>query len=222
VVIAIDGPGGAGKSTVARAVAGLLGFEHLDTGATYRAATLAALEGGVDPDDAGAVLQAVSAADIEYLDGIIHLNGRPVAAAVRGEDVNAAVSAVSAHPEVRKVIVAVQRDWVADRGGSAVVEGRDIGTVVFPEAAVKVFITARSEIRAARRAGDAEAADKAVSEIEADLARRDHIDSTRDASPLRPAEDAAVIDTSEMGVAEVTRLVMDLVYEKRPGLRPGR
>jgi len=221
VVIAIDGPGGAGKSTVARAVADLLGLEHLDTGATYRAATLAALRAKVDADDAAAVLRAVSESDIEYLDGIIHLDGSPVAAAVRGEEVNAAVSAVSAHPEVRKVIVAGQRDWVADRGGSAVVEGRDIGTVVFPDAAVKVFITARSEIRAARRAGDAEAADKAVGEIEADLARRDHFDSTRVASPLRPAEDAVVIDTSEMGVAEVTRLVMELVYEERPGLRPG-
>lgn len=222
VVVAIDGPGGAGKSTVARAVADTLGLEHLDTGATYRAATLAALRADADPDDADAVLEAVSEARIEYLDGIIHLDGEPVAAAARGEAVNAAVSAVSAHPRVREMIVAVQRDWVVERGGAAVVEGRDIGTVVFPDAAVKVFITARPEIRASRRAGDAEAADKEVGEIEADLRRRDYIDSTRDTSPLRPALDAVVIDTSEMGVVEVVREVLRLVEQVRSKRRQGK
>ena len=215
MVIAIDGPGGAGKSTVARAVAAELQLAHLDTGATYRAATLAALRAGADPTDGPAVLTAVEAATIEYIDGVIHLDGQPVAAAARGDTVNAAVSAVSAHSDVRRRIVAVQRDWVASRGGAAVVEGRDIGTVVFPDAPVKVFITARADVRAARRAGDAEAADKEVAEIEADLRRRDHIDSTRQASPLKPAHDAVVVDTSDMGVAEVTRIVLDLVAHVR-------
>ncbi len=215
MVIAIDGPGGAGKSTVARAVASDLGLAHLDTGATYRAATLAALRAGVDPTDGPAVLAAVSEATIEYIDGIIHLDGEPVAAAVRSEAVNAAVSAVSAHAAVRRRIVAVQRAWVENRGGAAVVEGRDIGTVVFPDAPVKVFITARPDVRAARRSGDAEAADKAVAEIEADLRRRDHIDSTRQASPLRPADDAVVIDTSDMGVAAVAHFVLELVARVR-------
>lgn len=221
MVIAIDGPGGAGKSTVARAVAGALGLEHLDTGATYRAATVAALRSGADPDDVGAVIEAVAAADIEYVDGVIYLNGDPISIEVRGEDVNAAVSAVSAHAAVRTRIVAGQRAWVARHGGFAVVEGRDIGTVVFPDAPVKVFLTARPDVRAARRAGDAETGGKPVGDVEADLRRRDHIDSTRDASPLRPAEDAVVIDTSDMGVGEVTRRILGLVEAIRPRLLPG-
>ncbi len=216
MVIAIDGPGGAGKSTVAAAVANLLGLEHLDTGATYRAATLAALRAGVDRSDGDAVLSVVSRALIEYGDGIVYLDGEPVTTAVRGVAVSAAVSEVSTHAEVRRVIVKMQREWVARRGGSAVVEGRDIGTVVFPEAPVKVFITARFEERAARRARDIEVADKAVTEIEADLRRRDHIDSTRDASPLRPAEDAVVIDSSDMRAVEVTRRILELVEEAGP------
>lgn len=213
MVIAIDGPGGVGKSTVARAVADALDLEHLDTGATYRAATLATLRSGARPSDEGAVLAAVREARIEYLDGVIHLDGDPVPEAVRSEEVGAAVSAVSAHPEVRDVIVQMQRDWVAERDGAAVVEGRDIGTVVFPEADAKVFLTARAEVRAARRARDAEAADKEIDEILADLHRRDHIDSTRDASPLRPADDAIVIDTSDMGVAEVVARVLGVIED---------
>ncbi len=211
MVIAIDGPGGAGKTTVAKALADSLGLEHLDTGATYRAATLAALRAGAHPEDAEAVLRAVVRARIQYRDGVIYLDGEPVTAEARSEEVNDAVSAVSAHPAVRRHIVAEQRGWVSRRGGSAVVEGRDIGTVVFPDARVKVFVTARPDVRAARRAGDAESAHRPVSEIEADLRRRDHVDSTRDASPLRPADDAVLIDTSDLGVAEVTRQILALV-----------
>ena len=211
MVIAIDGPGGAGKSTVARAVAHVLGIAHLDTGATYRAATLAAVREGVDTGDVGSVLGVVERSAIEYADGVVYLDGEPVTSESRGPEVNAAVSEVSAIREVREEIVDMQRAWVERRGGSAVVEGRDIGTVVFPAARVKVYITARPEVRAARRARDAEAAEKDLAEIEADLTRRDRIDSTRTASPLMAADDAVIIDTSDMSVDEVVAAVLKLV-----------
>jgi cytidylate kinase len=218
VVVAVDGPGGVGKSTVARAVAAELGISHLDTGATYRAATLAVIEAGVDVSDIEAVLGVVAPIAIDYIDGVVILDGEDVTSLVRRDAVNAIVSTVSAISEVRSRIVAMQRGWVGRQGGRAVVEGRDIGTVVFPRAPVKVFMTARPEVRAARRARDAEAADKGVAEIAVDLHRRDHIDSTRVASPLRPAEDAVVVDTSEMTVDDVVRVVLDLV--ERVGRTP--
>lgn len=211
MVIAIDGPGGVGKSTVSRRVADLLGVGYLNTGATYRAATVAALRSGADLDDEAEVVAAVSGSEIEYEDGVILLDGESVAVEARSDAVTKAVSAVSAYPSVRDQVVAMQRRWVADRGGSAVVEGRDIGTVVFPDAPVKVFLTADAETRAARRAGDAEAAHHGVADIAADLKRRDHADSTRETSPLRRAEDAVEIDTSDMGIDEVVAVVLDLV-----------
>ncbi|HEX9642511.1 MAG TPA: (d)CMP kinase [Acidimicrobiia bacterium] len=211
MVVAIDGPGGVGKSTVTRALALDLGCEYLDTGATYRAATLAVLHAGVDPGDSAAVVACVAAARIEYLDGAVHLDGRPVAAQARSEAVTAAVSAVSAIPEVRAMIVAVQRAWVDERNGRAVVEGRDIGTVVFPDAALKVFLTARPDVRAARRASDAEAAGKEFDDVLADLERRDAFDAHREASPMVPAPDAVVIDTSDLSVAEVVGRIVRLL-----------
>ncbi len=215
MVIAIDGPGGVGKSTVTRRLAKLLGVDFLDTGATYRAATVAALESGVDLGDEPAVLAAVRSREIAYEDGVILLDGVSIAAETRSEAVTKAVSPVSALPTVREHIVQIQRDWVADRGNNAVVEGRDIGTVVFPDAPVKVFLTAAAEVRAARRAGDAEAANLEVAEIVADLNRRDHADSTREASPLRPADDAVEIDTGAMDVEQVVAAILDLVAAAR-------
>jgi len=215
VVIAIDGPGGVGKSTVTRGVAAALSYDYLDTGSTYRAATLAVLQAGVDPADADAVLDVVRHCVIEYIDGAIHLDGYPVPDAVRSPEVTAAVSMVSAYPEVRALVVEMQRDWVASRGGSAVVEGRDIGTVVFPEALVKVFLTARPEVRAARRSGDAEAGGKDVDVIAAELEQRDHYDSTREASPLQPAADATTVDTSDLDAAGVIEVVLELVATAR-------
>lgn len=216
MVIAIDGPGGVGKSTVARRVAANLNIAYLDTGATYRAATVAVLRAGVDPDDPSGVLEAVTSVEISYCDGVIMLDGVPVQSEVRSPEVTAAVSAVSAIEAVREHIVGIQRKWVADHGGSAVAEGRDIGTVVFPDARVKIFLTARPGVRAERRSGDAEAGQRDVADIAADLHRRDHADSTRAVSPLRAAADAVTIDTSDMTIDEVVATVMDIV-ESRTG-----
>ncbi len=217
MVIAIDGPGGVGKSTVTRRLATVLGLDFLDTGATYRAAAVAALESGADFGDEAAVLGAVKACEIAYEDGVILLDGKSVAEQTRSEAVTKAVTPVSAMASVRHHVVEIQRDWVAERGGRAVVEGRDIGTVVFPDAPVKVFLTADAGVRAARRAGDAEAANLAVEEIVADLNRRDHADSTRETSPLRPADDAIEIDTGAMDVEEVVAAILELVAEARSG-----
>jgi CMP/dCMP kinase len=217
VVIAIDGPSGVGKSTVTRAVAQACGFDFLDTGAMYRAATVAALEAGVRLDDAHAIGHAVEHADIRYVDGVILLNGRDVSKAVRSEEVTGAVSAVSAVPAVRHRLVEFQRAWVDERGGDAVVEGRDIGTVVFPGADPKIFLTARPEVRSARRAGDAEAANLTARAIEDKLLERDRKDSTRAISPLLAAEDAIVIDTSDLTLSEVIAKVMDVVLATRSG-----
>ena len=174
-VVAIDGPAGSGKSTTARGVADALGLHTLDTGAMYRAVTLAAMEAGVDIGDGDAVAAVAERAGIELGDGSVHLDGRDVSAEIRGPEVTAAVSAVSSHPAVRKVLVDRQRAWVLEHGGG-VVEGRDIGTVVFPDAPVKVFLNADDDVRAARRRRDEEASAREVA-----------VDVVRDAlDPARP------------------------------------
>lgn len=211
MVIAIDGPSGVGKSTTARAVAAALGMAHLDTGATYRVATLVVLTEGVDSSDPDSILDVLSHHSIGFEDGEALLDGTSVRTAIRSTDVTATVSAVSAHPTVRERIVGLQREWVATHGGTAVVEGRDIGTVVFPEAPVKVFLTARPEVRAARRAGDAEVSGVSVAEVAEALVARDTADATRAASPMRPADDATIIDTSDQGIHEVVSEILDLV-----------
>jgi cytidylate kinase len=213
VVITIDGPGGVGKSTVARAVAASLELPHLDTGATYRAAALAALRNAGEPDDAASVLEALDGAGMTFDDGSVYLDGEDVSREIRSETATAASSAVAVHPEVRERIVDLQRAWLRDRGGAGVVEGRDIGTVVFPDAEVKVYLTASPEVRAARRAKDEEAAGKDVAAIAEELRARDHADSTRATSPLKPAADAVIIDTGHISVEQVTELVMRHVTE---------
>lgn len=217
MVIAIDGPSGVGKSTVTRAVAHACGLDFLDTGAMYRAATVAALEAGAPLDDAHAIAHAVERADIRYADGVILLDGRDVSKAVRTDEVTGVVSTVSAVPAVRHRLVDLQRAWVDERGGDAVVEGRDIGTVVFPNAKPKIFLTARPDVRSARRAGDAEAANLSTRAIEDKLLERDRKDSTRAISPLLAAEDATVIDTSDLSLSEVIAQVMDVVFAARSG-----
>lgn len=210
MVIAIDGPGGVGKSTVSRAVADRLGLAYLDTGSTYRAATVVALRHGIDADDEPAILQALTEHTIDYDERGILLDGEPIAAEVRSSAVTDAVSAVSAHPRVRQAIVELQRAWVAAHDGRSVVEGRDIGTVVFPDAPVKVFLTARPDVRAARRAGDAEAAEQSVDEVRQALEARDTADASRSSSPMRAADDAIVVDTSDLDIDEVVDRIVDL------------
>ncbi|MGH8985816.1 MAG: (d)CMP kinase [Acidimicrobiia bacterium] len=206
-VIAIDGPAGSGKSTVARAVARATGLLVLDTGAMYRAVTLAVLDRGVDPADADAATAVAHEASIVVGDDgadTVTLDGRDVTAEIRGPAVTATVSAVSAHPGVREAMVERQRAWVGrHRGG--VVEGRDIGTVVFPHAPVKVFLTASDEERARRRQRDEEAAARPADagDVRDALARRDALDSGRVTSPLRPAADALVLDTTGRTVEDV-------------------
>jgi cytidylate kinase len=209
-VLAIDGPSGSGKSTVARGAAEALGVEVLDTGAMYRAVTLAAIERGIPLDDADACTDVARRAEIDQDGERTLLDGRDVSDAIRGPEVTAAVSIVSAHPGVRVELVAVQRAWAEDHGGG-VVEGRDIGTVVFPDARLKVFVTATDEERARRRQGDEAAAarDVDVDTVRESMMRRDELDSTRPNSPLRPADGALILDTTGRGAQEVVDEVVE-------------
>jgi len=210
-VIAIDGPAGSGKSTVSRGVATALGLPTLDTGAMYRATALAALDAGVDLADADAVAQVARAADITVEHGVTTLAGTDVSDEIRGPRVTAAVSQVSSHPPVRAILVERQRAWVEQHGGG-VVEGRDIGTVVLPDAPLKVFITARDEVRAQRRQRDEAAAARAVDAeaVRDALNRRDRADGTlgRATRPQDAAPGAVVVDTSDVTADEV---IADLV-----------
>jgi len=209
-VIAIDGPSGSGKSTVSRGVASALGVDTLDTGAMYRAVTLAVLIEGLDPQDSDMCARVARDIDLEVGTRVL-LGDEDVTAQIRGPEVTAVVSQVSAHPEVRDVLVERQRRWLDDHEGG-VVEGRDIGTVVFPGAMLKVFLTASDEERARRRQRDEVAADRSVdvADVREDLDRRDRADSSRSVSPLRPADDAHVIDTSDRDAPEVIAEIVDL------------
>jgi cytidylate kinase len=208
-IVAIDGPSGSGKSTVSRGVASRLGLEVLDTGAMYRALTLVVLDEALDPTDGDACARVAADMDLEVGDKTI-VGGRDVSALIRGPDVTAVVSTVSAHPEVRKVLVGRQRAWAAEHGGG-VVEGRDIGTVVFPDARVKVFLTASDEERARRRQRDEVAAHRSVEVdmVHADLARRDAQDSNRTVSPLKAAPDALLVDTTGREVDAVVEEIVE-------------
>ena len=197
LVIAIDGPAGSGKSTVARAVAALLGWSFLDTGAMYRAVTCEALFRGVDIDDDDAVAALADTVTLTTLPRVT-VNGRDVEDEIRSDEVNVAVSVVAANPSVRASMVARQRELAAAQPLGTVVEGRDITTVVFPLASVKIFLTASLEERARRR-GD---------EGEDSVARRDEADSTRVASPLRQADDALMLDTTGRDVDDVAQEIV--------------
>jgi 3-phosphoshikimate 1-carboxyvinyltransferase len=196
LVVAIDGPAGAGKSTVAGAVARELGMDRLDTGAMYRAVAALALARGIEPSDTQAVAALAGSAAIEVGERVL-IDGHDVTGVIRSPEVGRAVSVVAANPAVRGHLVELQRAW-ADEHGGGVVEGRDIGSVVFPGAPLKVYLTASAEERARRRHDEAPAG----------VARRDRIDSTRQASPLREAADAHRLDTTERAIDDVVEEVL--------------
>lgn len=217
--VAVDGPAGTGKSTVSRGLARALGVKYLDTGAMYRIAALAVLRSGVDPDDVDAVADVAAGVQLSVRadpdSAHFFLAGEDVSTEIRGPEVTGVVSAVSAVPAVRTRMVALQRELSAGPGG-IVVEGRDIGTVVLPDAQLKVFLTASPETRARRRNEQNIAAGLPddYPGVLADVRRRDHLDSTRDTSPLRAADDAVVVDTSEMTERQVVGHLIDLIARR--------
>ncbi|HET6494245.1 MAG TPA: (d)CMP kinase [Thermoleophilia bacterium] len=214
-VVAVDGPVASGKSTVARAVAAGLGYVYLDTGAMYRAVGLLATEAGMSLDDEAAVVALALAAPLRFDgDGRLFIGERDVSAAIRTLDAGSAASLVSVLPGVRSALVDQQR--VLARDTDIVMEGRDIGTNVFPDAEIKVFLTARPDVRAARRATELQARGEEVDAtlVLAALVERDRRDSTRVVAPLRRADDAVEIDSSDMTLEDVVRAVLTLVGEK--------
>jgi cytidylate kinase len=229
LVVAIDGPAGAGKSTLARRLAADLGWAYLDTGAMYRAATLRALEQGIGLDDEEGLAALAATLDLDVAaGGLVRVDGRDVTAGIRTPEVTAAVSAVARVPEVRAVMVGHQRRFAA-RHGRVVAEGRDIGTVVFPDAAVKVWLDAdpgeraRRRLREERPGGRDPGTDpEAVERVQAALERRDRLDRTREVAPLEPARDAWRLDTTGMTLAEVFEAVRSHVRSRIPiGREPG-
>ena len=213
--IAIDGPAGAGKSTIAKKVAKTLGYIYVDTGAMYRAMALYMIKLGIDPENANAIEEACKGADIgiEYRDGeqVVLLNGENVNAYLRTEEVGNMASVTSVNAKVREKLVELQQKLAATK--DVVMDGRDIGTVVLPNAEVKVYLTASSLVRAKRRALELEAKGEAVdlAKIEADIIDRDNRDMTREISPLKQAVDATLIDSSYMNIDEVVEAILNLV-----------
>jgi cytidylate kinase len=209
MVIAIDGPAGAGKSTVARGVAAALGFTYLDSGAMYRCLALAAIERNADLDDEGAIGELARSLSIELEGDGVALDGRDVSTAIRAPEVTEAASRVSVHPPVREALVARQRAMI--EGGRYVAEGRDIGTVVSPDAPLKIFLTASSGERARRRAAESGEEEAAVLAAQRE---RDERDSTRAHSALRVAADAVQIDTTDRSVEEIVARITALARER--------
>jgi cytidylate kinase len=199
-LIAIDGPAGSGKSTVARRLADRLGLEYLDTGAMYRGVAFAALRRGIDPADADDVGRLAEDLELDVGDDRVAVDGVDATIEIRGPEVTRAVSIVAANPRVRTELRRRQREWATERGGG-VMEGRDIGTVVFPDATLKVYLTATPEVRASRRSK--EVSDLDYETVAADLARRDALDQGRADSPLAQADDATIIDTSDLTIDEI-------------------
>ncbi len=209
-IIAIDGPAGAGKTTIARALAQRLGLQYLDTGAMYRAVTVAALRRGVATTDVDAVGLLAQNLSIDVSDAGVYTDGDDVTVAIRSAEVNAAVSAVAANSAVRQVLRSRQRAW-GDERGCGVIEGRDIGSVVFPDAILKVYLTASPRVRAERRVAQAGGD---VDEIEAAIALRDGSDSSRVDSPLVQADGSVMVDTTGLGIDEVLKRIEGFLEQR--------
>ena len=209
-VITIDGPGGSGKSTVAKLVAEQTGLPYLDTGAMYRAITFGVLQRAIDPADWETTDSVLPEIDLDLSASSVMVDGVDATEVIRGIEVTAHVSAVAANPTVRQVLVELQRQWLHKSGGG-VLEGRDIGTVVVPNAALKVYVTASVRERARRRSLET---GTDIDEVEADLIRRDQADSERQDSPLRPAGDAVTVDTTGYAIAEVVDRIVSLAHER--------
>jgi len=217
LIIAIDGPSGAGKGTVSRTISQALGYRHVDTGAMYRAVGWKALHEGLDLDEEAAVADLARRATIQIENGVVSIDGVDVTRAIRTPEIDRAATRVARLPHVRQVLVAQQRAFAA--AGGVVMEGRDIGTVVFPDADVKAYLDASPEERARRRAADpahTSSQSGQLAEVATALAERDKSDSTRAASPLAVASDATVIDTTGVPVDEVIERVLSLVDVRRP------
>jgi cytidylate kinase len=209
MVIAIDGPAGAGKSTVARGVADALGFTYLDSGAMYRCVALAALEAGIDLDDGERLGELAWGLEIGFDGDSVRLNGQPVGGRIRSPEVTVAASRISVHPQVRQAMVKRQRELIA--AGHYVAEGRDIGTVVSPDSALKVFLTASEDERARRRARET---GEDVARVREALGTRDERDRGREHGALRVADDSVEVDTTDLSAAEVVELVAALARER--------
>ncbi|GGR59924.1 (d)CMP kinase [Streptomyces roseolus] len=221
VIVAIDGPSGTGKSSTSKAVAAKLGLDYLDTGAQYRAITWWMIGNGIDVDDADAVANAagkpVIVSGTDPSRPTITVDGVDAAGPIRTEEVTSRVSAVSAVPEVRALITDLQRRIAREAERGIVVEGRDIGTTVLPDADLKIFLTASPEARAARRSGELKGAD--VRATQEALVKRDAADSSRKTSPLAKADDAVEVDTTELTLDQVIECVVTLVEEKRTAVK---
>jgi cytidylate kinase len=219
LIITIDGPAGSGKSTIAKMIAKELGFTYIDTGAMYRAVALKIKRSGVDPDDPLSVVKVLQSTQIDLIpseNGVkVFLDGEDVSGLIRTEEIGKLASKIARHPQVRKILVRMQRK-LGEKAKNAVLEGRDTGTVIFPDADIKFFFTASPEVRAERRFKELK--EKGInvnySDILKEIKERDRLDETREDSPLRPAEDAVIIDTTGKSLHQVFRDVLQIIKER--------